>query len=159
MSAYDFSALTIDGIDLPLSQFRGHALLIVNVASKCGYTPQYVGLEELYKKYHERGLEVLGFPCNQFGHQEPGSEAEIRKVLLAQLRCQFPDVRQGKGQRAGHSPLYEYLKQSLPGILGLGAIKWNFTKFLTGKDGIPLKRYAPADKPQSIQADVEVVLS
>jgi len=159
MSAYDFSALTIDGIDLPLSQFRGHALLIVNVASKCGYTPQYVGLEELYKKYHERGLEVLGFPCNQFGHQEPGSEAEIRKFCSLNYGVSFPMFAKIKVNGPDTHPLYEYLKQSLPGILGLGAIKWNFTKFFTGKDGIPVKRYAPADKPQSIQADVEAVLS
>jgi glutathione peroxidase len=159
MSAYDFSALTIDGIDLPLSQFRGHALLIVNVASKCGYTPQYVGLEELYKKYHERGLEVLGFPCNQFGHQEPGDEAEIRKFCSLNYGVSFPMFAKIKVNGPDTHPLYEYLKQSLPGILGLGAIKWNFTKFLTGKDGIPVKRYAPADKPQSIQSDVEAVLS
>ena len=158
MSAYDFSALTIDGIDLPLSQFRGHALLIVNVASKCGYTPQYAGLEELYKKYHERGLEVLGFPCNQFGHQEPGNEAEIRKFCSLNYGVSFPMFAKVKVTGPDTHPLYEYLKQSLPGILGLGAIKWNFTKFLTSKDGIPVKRYAPADKPQSIQADVEVVL-
>jgi glutathione peroxidase len=159
MSAYDFSALTIDGIDLPLSQFRGHALLIVNVASKCGYTPQYVGLEELHKKYHERGLEVLGFPCNQFGHQEPGNEAEIRRFCSLNYGVGFPMFAKIKVNGPDTHPLYEYLKQSLPGILGLGAIKWNFTKFLTDKDGIPVKRYAPADKPQSIQPDVEAVLS
>jgi glutathione peroxidase len=108
MSAYDFSALTIDGIDLPLSQFRGHALLIVNVASKCGYTPQYVGLEELYKKYHERGLEVLGFPCNQFGHQEPGNEAEIRKFCSLNYGVSFPMFAKIKVNGPDTHPLYEY---------------------------------------------------
>ena len=158
MNTYDFSALTIDGIDMPLSQYRGHPLLIVNVASKCGFTPQYAGLEALYKTYHERGLEVLGFPCDQFGHQEPGDEAEIKKFRSLNYGVSFPMFAKIKVNGPDANPLYEYLKDALPGILGLEAIKWNFTKFLVGKDGVPIKRYAPADKPESMESDVEAAL-
>jgi glutathione peroxidase len=158
MTAYDFSALTIDGIDRPLSQYRGHPSLIVNVASKCGYTPQYAGLEALYEKYHARGLEVLGFPCDQFGHQEPGGEAEIKQFCMLNYGISFPMFAKIKVNGADAHPLYEYLKETLPGILGLEAIKWNFTKFLVGKDGVPIKRYAPADKPESMESDVEAAL-
>jgi glutathione peroxidase len=159
MSIYDYSARTIDGIDLPLSTYRGQPLLIVNVASKCGFTPQYAGLEALYAKYHERGLEVLGFPCDQFGHQEPGSEAEIKSFCSLTYGVTFPMFAKIKVNGPDAEPLYTYLKQSLPGILGLEAIKWNFTKFLVGKDGVPLKRFAPADKPESLAADVESALA
>jgi glutathione peroxidase len=158
MTAYDFSALTIDGIDQPLSQYRGHPLLIVNVASKCGFTPQYAGLEALYEKYHARGLEVLGFPCDQFGHQEPGGEAEIKQFCSLTYGVSFPMFAKIKVNGSDAHPLYEYLKETLPGILGLEAIKWNFTKFLVGKDGVPIKRYAPADKPESMADDVEAAL-
>ena len=158
MTAYDFSALTIDGIELPLSQYRGHPSLIVNVASKCGFTPQYAGLEALYEKYHARGLEVLGFPCDQFGHQEPGGEAEIKQFCSLTYGVSFPMFAKIKVNGADAHPLYEYLKETLPGILGLEAIKWNFTKFLVGKDGVPIKRYAPADKPESMESDVEAAL-
>jgi glutathione peroxidase len=158
MNAYDFSALTIDGVDFPLSQCRGHPLLIVNVASKCGFTPQYEGLEALYRKYHERGLEVLGFPCDQFGHQEPGSEAEIKKFCTLSYRVSFPMFGKVKVNGPDAHPLYEYLKKSLPGILGLEAIKWNFTKFLVDGGGVPVKRYAPADRPESIGPDIEPML-
>jgi glutathione peroxidase len=158
MNAYDFSALTIDGVDLPLSQYRGRAALIVNVASKCGFTPQYAGLESLYRKYHERGLEVLGFPCNQFGHQEPGDDAEIKKFCSLNYGVSFPMFAKIKVNGPDAQPLFEYLKESLPGILGIEAIKWNFTKFLIGRDGVPIKRYAPADKPESIEPDLEVTL-
>jgi glutathione peroxidase len=159
MNTYDFSALTIDGIDLPLSRYRGHPLLIVNVASKCGFTPQYTGLESLYEKYHERGLEVLGFPCDQFGHQEPGDEAEIKKFCTLNYGVSFPMFAKVKVNGDDANPLYEYLKSALPGILGIQAIKWNFTKFLVSKDGVPIKRYAPADKPESIAPDVEAALA
>jgi glutathione peroxidase len=159
MNTYDFSALTIDGIDLPLSRYRGHPLLIVNVASKCGFTPQYAGLEALYRKYHERGLEVLGFPCDQFGHQEPGDEAEIKKFCALSYGVSFPMFAKIKVNGADANPLYEYLKSTLPGILGIEAIKWNFTKFLVGKDGVPIKRYAPADKPEDIAPEVEAALT
>ncbi len=159
MNAYDFSALTIDGVDRPLSEYRGHALLIVNVASKCGFTPQYAGLEALYQTYHGRGLEVLGFPCDQFGHQEPGDEAEIKSFCSLSYDVTFPLFAKIKVNGPDAHPLYEYLKGALPGILGIEAIKWNFTKFLVGKDGAPLKRYAPADKPQSIVPDLEAALA
>jgi glutathione peroxidase len=158
MTAYEFSALTIDGIDRPLSQYRGHPLLIVNVASKCGFTPQYAGLEALYEKYHARGLEVLGFPCDQFGHQEPGGEAEIKQFCSLTYGVSFPMFAKIKVNGSDAHPLYEYLKETLPGILGLEAIKWNFTKFLVDKDGVPIKRYAPADKPESMESDVEAAL-
>jgi len=155
---YDFSARTIDGIDLPLSKYRGSVLLIVNVASKCGFTPQYAGLEVLYKKYHQRGLEVLGFPCDQFGHQEPGNEAEIKEFCSVTYGVSFPMFAKIKVNGAATDPLFMYLKEARPGVLGLQAIKWNFTKFLVGKDGAPIKRYAPADKPESIEADIEAAL-
>jgi glutathione peroxidase len=158
MNTYDFSARTIDGVDLPLSQYRGHPLLIVNVASKCGFTPQYAGLEALYKKYHERGLEVLGFPCDQFGHQEPGDEAEIKNFCSLTYGVSFPMFAKINVNGAESHPLYTYLKQARPGILGLEAIKWNFTKFLIDRDGVPTKRYAPVDKPESIESDVEALL-
>jgi glutathione peroxidase len=158
MSIYDYSARTIDGLDLPLSTYRGHPLLIVNVASKCGFTPQYAGLETLYQTYHARGLEILGFPCDQFGHQEPGTEAEIKNFCSLTYGVTFPLFAKIKVNGAEAAPVYQYLKQSLPGILGLEAIKWNFTKFLVGQDGVPLKRYAPADKPESLTADIEAAL-
>jgi glutathione peroxidase len=158
MNTYDFSALTIDGIELPLAQYRGHPLLIVNVASKCGYTPQYAGLEALYRKYHERGLEVLGFPCDQFGHQEPGAEAEIKEFCSLTYGVSFPMFAKIKVNGPDSHPMNEYLKSSLPGILGTEAIKWNFTKFLVGKSGDPMKRYAPADKPESLEPDIEAAL-
>jgi glutathione peroxidase len=158
MNTYDFSALTIDGVDQPLSAYRGHPSLIVNVASKCGFTPQYAGLEALYEKYHARGLEILGFPCDQFGHQEPGDEAEIKQFCSLTYGVSFPLFAKIKVNGADAHPLYEYLKTALPGILGIGAIKWNFTKFLVDKNGVPLKRYAPADKPESMESDVEAAL-
>jgi len=158
MSVYDYSARSIDGEEQPLSQYRGHPLLIVNVASKCGFTPQYAGLEALYRKYHERGLEVLGFPCDQFGHQEPGDEAQIKAFCSRTYGVTFPMFAKIKVNGAETHPLYRYLKQARPGVIGLEAVKWNFTKFLVGKDGEPLKRYAPADKPESLEADLEAAL-
>jgi glutathione peroxidase len=159
MSVYDFSARTIDANDLALSSYRGHPLLIVNVASKCGFTPQYAGLEALYKKYHPRGLEVLGFPCDQFGHQEPGDEAEIKKFCSLNYNVSFPMFAKINVNGKDAHPLYKYLKETRSGILGLEAIKWNFTKFLVDKDGVPVKRYAPADKPEGLGSDVEAVLA
>jgi glutathione peroxidase len=158
MTAYDFSVLTIDGVDQPLSVYRGHPLLVVNVASKCGFTPQYAGLQSLYQKYHSRGLEILGFPCDQFGHQEPGDEAQIKQFCALTYGVSFPMFSKIKVNGPGAHPLYEYLKESLPGILGIEAIKWNFTKFLVGKDGAPIKRFAPADKPASLEPDLEVAV-
>jgi glutathione peroxidase len=158
MNISDFSMRSIDGIDLPLSKYRDHVLLIVNVASQCGFTAQYAGLEALYKKFHERGFEVLGIPCDQFGHQEPGDEAEIKKFCSLTYGVSFPMFAKIKVNGAGADPLYAYLKRARPGLLGSEAIKWNFTKFLVGKDGVPIKRYAPADKPESIEADIEAAL-
>jgi len=159
VNAYDFTARSIDGAEVPLSTYRGHPLLIVNVASKCGFTPQYAGLEALYQKYHGRGLEVLGFPCDQFGHQEPGDEAQIKEFCSLTYEVSFPMFAKIKVNGAEAHPLYRYLKESRPGLLGLEAIKWNFTKFLVDKAGAPTKRYAPTDKPESMAADVEALLA
>ena len=159
MSVYDFSARTIDGDEQPLSQYRGHPLLIVNVASKCGFTPQYAGLEALYRKYRERGLVVLGFPCDQFGHQEPGDEAEIKSFCSLSYGVSFPMFAKITVNGADAHPLYRFLKEARPGVLGLESIKWNFTKFLVNKDGEPLKRYAPSDKPENLEVDVETVVA
>ena len=158
MHIFDFSMRTIDAVDLPLSKYRARVLLIVNVASQCGFTPQYAGLEALYRKYHERGFEVLGFPCDQFGHQEPGDEAEIKKFCSLTYGVSFRMFAKIKVNGADADPLYACLKDARPGVLGLEAIKWNFTKFLVGRDGVPIKRYAPADKPESIEADIETAL-
>lgn len=159
MSVYDFSARSIDGVDVPLSQYRGQPLLIVNVASKCGFTPQYTGLEALYRQYRDRGFTILGFPCDQFGHQEPGSEADIKAFCSLTYDVSFPMFAKVEVNGKGTHPLYAYLKEQRPGILGLEAVKWNFTKFLVGKDGVPVKRYSPADKPESLAADVEAALA
>jgi glutathione peroxidase len=159
MSVYDFSARAIDGHEQSLSDYRGHALLIVNVASQCGFTPQYTGLEALHRKYHERGFDVLAFPCDQFGHQEPDDEAEIRRFCTATYHVTFPLFSKIQVNGSDAHPLYRFLKESLPGVLGLQAIKWNFTKFLIGRNGEPLKRYAPTDKPESLGGDVEAALA
>ncbi len=158
MNIYDFSVPGIDGDSRSLSLYRGKVLLIVNVASKCGFTPQYTGLEALYRKFSGRGFEVLGFPCDQFGHQEPGDEAEIKKFCSLTYDVTFPMFAKIKVNGGDADPLYRYLKEARPGLLGLEAIKWNFTKFLVGKNGEPIKRYAPADKPESLAADVEAAL-
>jgi glutathione peroxidase len=158
-SVYDFTANTIDGQSTKLDAYKGKTLLIVNVASKCGFTPQYTGLEALHRKYHERGFEVLGFPCDQFGHQEPGDEAEIRNFCSLTYEVTFPMFSKIKVNGSDAHPLYRFLKESLPGLLGSEAIKWNFTKFLIGRNGEPLKRYAPTDKPEGLGADVEAALA
>jgi glutathione peroxidase len=159
MSVFDYSARSIDGEDRPLTAYRDQALLIVNVASQCGFTPQYTGLEALYRKYRERGLMVLGFPCDQFGHQEPGDEAEIKRFCSLTYEVSFPMFAKILVNGADAHPLYRYLKQTLPGILGLEAIKWNFTKFLVGRNGIPIKRFAPKDQPESLEAEVQTALA
>ncbi|SDW90006.1 glutathione peroxidase [Lysobacter enzymogenes] len=158
-TAYDFSAVDIDGRDQSLDRYRGKVLLVVNVASKCGFTPQYTGLEKLERDYQARGFEVLGFPCDQFGHQEPGDEAEIKEFCALTYEVTFPmyakvDVNGDKAH-----PLWKWLKDEKGGFLGIDAIKWNFTKFLIGRDGRVLKRYAPTDKPESIAADIEKALA
>ncbi|MDE2349019.1 MAG: glutathione peroxidase [Gammaproteobacteria bacterium] len=158
MSVYDYTARAIDGTDLPLAHFRGQLLLIVNVASRCGFTPQYAGLEALYRKHRDRGFAVLGFPCDQFGHQEPGDESAIRTFCSTTYDVTFPMFAKVEVNGAGAHPLFVYLKGARPGILGLESIKWNFTKFLIGRDGEPMRRYAPADKPESLDADVLAAL-
>jgi glutathione peroxidase len=158
MDVYDFSARAIDGAEQAISKFRGEALLIVNVASKCGFTPQYSGLEALHRQYHGQGFEVLGFPCDQFGHQEPGDEAAIREFCSLTYDVSFPLFAKIEVNGDAAHPLYKYLKKACPGVLGSTAIKWNFTKFLIGKDGAPQKRYAPTDTPASISADVATAL-
>jgi glutathione peroxidase len=142
-----------------LSAYRGQPLLIVNVASKCGFTPQYAGLEALYRKYRDRGFIVLGFPCDQFGHQEPGDEAQIKSFCSLTYDVTFPLFAKVSVNGANAHPLYRFLKEARPGVLGTEAIKWNFTKFLIGKNGEPLKRYAPADKPEGLEADVAMALA
>jgi glutathione peroxidase len=158
MNIYDFKAKTIDGKEISLQDFKGKALLIVNVASKCGFTGQYEGLENLYKKHKEQGFEILGFPCNQFGSQESGSEAEIKSFCSLTYGVDFPMFSKVDVNGANAHPLYKYLTSEKPGILGTEAIKWNFTKFLIGKDGEPVKRYGSADKPESLEADIEKAL-
>lgn len=158
-TAYDFSADDLDGVARPLDAYRGKVLLIVNVASKCGFTPQYAGLETLYRDYRAQGLEVLGFPCDQFGHQEPGDSEAIRSFCTLTYDVHFPvfakiDVNGDKAH-----PLFQWLKSSKPGLLGTEGIKWNFTKFLVGRDGQVLQRYAPTDKPQAIEPDVKAALA
>ena len=157
-SIYDFSARSIEGNDRPLADYKGKALLIVNVASECGYTPQYAGLEALYRKYKDRGFEVLGFPCNQFGGQEPGDEEQIKSFCETRFDVSFPLFAKIDVNGPGTHPLYEFLKTAEPGLLGTEAIKWNFTKFLVAKDGSVRKRYAPQTKPEAIAADIETAL-
>jgi glutathione peroxidase len=154
-SIYDFTVKDIHGKDLKLDHYRGKVMLVVNTASQCGFTPQYKGLEALYEKYHDEGLEVLGFPCNQFGGQEPGDEKEIAQFCELNYGVKFPmfakvDVN---GERA--APVYKYLKSAKPGLLGSEAIKWNFTKFLVDREGNVVKRYAPNDTPEAIAGDIQ----
>jgi glutathione peroxidase len=147
---YDFSVKTIDGAEQTLDMYRGKTMLIVNVASKCGFTPQYVGLEALYEKYADQGLVVLGFPCDQFGHQEPGDEAEIKQFCTLTYDVKFPLFAKIEVNGANAHPLYQYLRHEAKGLLGSESIKWNFTKFLVDKSGQGVKRYAPTDTPEAI---------
>ncbi|HUO79314.1 MAG TPA: glutathione peroxidase [Steroidobacteraceae bacterium] len=157
-SIYDLSARTIDGKEQSLGAYRGKVLLIVNVASKCGFTPQYAGLEALSRKLGPRGLVVLGFPCDQFGHQEPGDEAEIKEFCALNYEVGFPLFAKVEVNGAGAHPLYRELKKAATGVLGTEAIKWNFTKFLVDRDGRVVRRYAPTDKPESLEKDVAALL-
>lgn len=157
-TAYDFSATTLDGDEQPLKDYKGKALLIVNVASKCGFTPQYTGLEALYRKHKDEGLVVLGFPCDQFGHQEPGDADEIRNFCSTNYDVSFPmfakiDVNGDKAH-----PLYKWLKSEKSGFLGTEGVKWNFTKFLVNREGEVIRRYAPTDTPEKIDRDLDGVL-
>jgi len=149
---------TIDGREETFGAYAGRARLVVNVASKCGFTPQYEGLEALYRRYRARGLTVLGFPCDQFGHQEPGDEAAIGKFCLENYAVSFPLFAKIEVNGANAHPLFRALKSAAPGLLGTEAIKWNFTKFLVSRDGRGVTRYAPMDKPEAIAGDIERIL-
>jgi glutathione peroxidase len=159
MSIYDIEVKTIDGRPQKLDTYRGKLLLIVNVASQCGFTPQFKGLEALYRKHKDEGLVVLGFPCDQFGHQEPGDEAEIKRFCALNYDVTFPMFAKIEVNGAGTHPLYAHLKKEKPGLLGSEAIKWNFTKFLVGRDGAVRKRYAPKETPESIENDISAQLA
>ncbi|MBC9226665.1 redoxin domain-containing protein [Aeromicrobium sp. 636] len=156
-TAWDFSATTIDGIDRQLADYRGKVALVVNTASQCGFTPQYGPLQELYDTYADRGFVVLGFPCDQFGHQEPGAEEEIATFCESQFGVQFPMFAKVDVNGDGAHPLFRWLKGEKKGILG-GAIKWNFTKFLVDPQGNVVKRYGSTTSPQDIAADIEALL-
>jgi glutathione peroxidase len=158
MNVFDFQATSLDGKPVDLAQYRGKVLLIVNTASKCGFTPQYQGLETVYRALHERGVEVLGFPCNQFGKQEPGTEAEIGAFCEKNYGVSFPMFAKVDVNGDQAHPLFQHLKSEAPGVLGTEGIKWNFTKFLVGRDGKVVKRYAPQTKPEEIAEDVEKLL-
>ncbi len=158
MSLYDIRVRSIDGAEQSLAGYTGQVLLIVNVASRCGFTPQYTGLEALYQQFRSQGFAVLGFPCDQFGHQEPGDEAEIRQFCTLNYSVTFPLFAKLEVNGAGTHPLYRFLKEARPGLLGTEAIKWNFTKFLVGRDAAVLQRYAPTDKPASLVAAISEAL-
>ena len=157
-SLYDIPVTDIHGKEQKLDQYKDKVLLIVNTASKCGFTPQYKGLESVYKKMHARGLDVLGFPCNQFGAQEPGSEDEIESFCEVNYGVTFPLFAKVDVNGDSAAPLYQYLKKAKPGLLGSEAIKWNFTKFLVDRKGKVVERYAPKVEPEAIVADIEKLL-
>jgi glutathione peroxidase len=158
-TVFDFHVRDIHGQPKSLSDYKGQVLLVVNVASQCGLTPQYAGLQELYERFRGRGLTVLGFPCNQFGKQEPGSNEQIEQFCDTRYRVTFPlfDKLEVNGPNA--DPLYKYLKHVAPGVLGSERIKWNFTKFLVSKDGARVKRFAPTRKPQQMESAIESLLT
>lgn len=157
-SVYDFSAKTIDGKNKKLSSYRGKVLLIVNTASQCGFTPQYAGLQKLHETYGKKGFAVLGFPCNQFGAQEPGSEPEIAQFCETSFGVTFPLFAKVDVNGESAHPLFKHLKAAAPGIMGSEAIKWNFTKFLVDREGRVVKRYAPNTDPAAIAPDIEALL-
>jgi len=158
-SVYDFEARQIDGKPVSLAGFKGKVLLIVNTASQCGFTPQFAGLEALYEKYSAKGLLVLGFPSNQFGAQDPGTNEEIGAFCTKNYGVSFPMMEKIEVNGSGATPLYKWLVKEAPGFLGSTAIKWNFTKFLIGRDGQVIRRYAPIDRPESITRDIEAALA
>ena len=158
-TVYDFEARSIDGRSVPLANFKGRVLLVVNTASACGFTPQFAGLEELHQAYGSRGLAVLGFPCNQFGSQDPASNDEIAQFCQLNYGVSFPMMAKIDVSGPGADSLYEWLCKEARGVLGSKSIKWNFTKFLIGKDGEVLKRYAPQDAPSSLKTDIETALA
>lgn len=157
-TAFDFSARSLDGRDVSLADFRGKALLIVNTASKCGFTPQYAGLQRLHDELGPRGFAVLGFPCNQFGQQEPGDADEIRNFCSLTYDVSFPMFARIDVNGDDAHPLFKHLKAEKPGLLGSEAIKWNFTKFLVDRNGRVVERYAPTTKPEALRADIEALL-
>jgi glutathione peroxidase len=157
MTIYDFTAKDIDGNEQSLSDYTGKVLLVTNVASKCGFTPQYEGLEKLYETYSDQGLEVLGFPCDQFGHQEPGDEAEIKDFCALTYQVKFPMFAKINVNGGDADPIYQWLKSQKGGPLG-SRIKWNFTKFLIGRNGEVIDRFAPMTKPEKLTADIEAAL-
>ncbi|MFO1244807.1 MAG: glutathione peroxidase [Ramlibacter sp.] len=158
-NAYDFEALQIDGKRVKLSKYKGKVLLVVNTASACGFTPQFGGLEELHQAYGKQGLVVLGFPCNQFGAQDPGSNDEIAGFCQLNYGVSFPMMAKVDVNGPQADPFYQWLSAEAPGLLGSTAIKWNFTKFLVGKDGQVIRRYAPQDAPASLAKDIEAALA
>jgi glutathione peroxidase len=158
-TVYDFEAMQIDGSSLALSQFKGQVLLIVNTASACGFTPQFAGLQELHQQFGAQGLVVLGFPCNQFGAQDSGSNTEIAGFCQRNYGVDFPMMAKIEVNGRGAHPLYRWLSAQAPGLLGSKSIKWNFTKFLLGKDGAVRKRYAPTDTPHSLAGDIARALA
>ena len=157
-TVYDFTANSLDGNPVRLSDYEGKVLLIVNTASECGFTPQYAGLQQLYDRYRDRGFAVLGFPCNQFGGQEPGSAAEISAFCQKNYGVTFPMFEKIEVNGDGAHPLYKWLKQSAPGVLGSERIKWNFTKFLIDRTGNVKARYAPTTKPEELAGEIEALL-
>ena len=157
-SLHEFSAIDIDGHPRHLGEFAGQVLLVVNVASRCGFTPQYAGLEKLWTDYRDRGFAVLGFPCDQFGHQEPGDADEIRNFCSLTYDVSFPMFAKIEVNGGNAHPLWKWLKDEKGGLLGIDAIKWNFTKFLVGRDGHVLSRYAPTERPESLAGDIERAL-
>ena len=158
-TVYEFSCQTPAGKKKSLQDYRGKVLLVVNTASKCGFTPQFGGLEEMYKTYKDRGLEILGFPCNQFGRQDPGSNDEIMEFCQLNYGVSFPMFGKIEVNGANADPLFKYLKHAAPGALGTEGIKWNFTKFLIDRSGSVIRRYAPKDTPAVITRDIEKLLA
>jgi glutathione peroxidase len=158
-SIYDFEAVSISGQPAQFASQRGKVLLVVNTASQCGFTPQFAGLEELWKAYRDRGLVIVGFPSNEFGGQDPGSNAEIASFCQLNYGVSFPMMAKVEVNGDGAHPLWKWLTNEAPGLLGTQAVKWNFTKFLVGRDGEVIKRYAPTDKPEALKKDIEAALA
>lgn len=158
MTVTDFAVKLPDGAEKQLADYAGKVLLIVNVASQCGFTPQYTGLEALYRRYRDRGFEILAFPCNQFGSQEPGSAEEIASFCTLNYNVSFPLFAKIEVNGSGTDPLYDYLKSAQPGLMGTTGIKWNFTKFLVDRDGRVVDRYAPTTKPEDLEKDIAALL-
>lgn len=158
-SVYDFSVLDAHGASVDLSAYRGKVLLIVNTASRCGFTPQYADLQALHEAFAARGLQVLGFPCDQFGHQEPGDDAQIQQFCSTQYAVTFPVLHKLEVNGPNAAPVFEYLKQAAPGVLGSRRIKWNFTKFLIDRDGRQVQRFAPNTSPKALTQQLETLLA